>query len=659
MSRTPRTHCIALFTLLVASIGTAASSIASAQVGDARNALPAVYLLLFEELIPNSAPQLADINGAQNLFVGVPISPIIFSNSGGHELTGCSVAPPLPAELSVGIHSDGLSCEIVGTPSGEQSPTAYMVTATNEFGSDAASVTLAIGPGMISVTGQVTFDLVPTTSVGGEQLDYENIQVTAAKAVTVELLSGTGSVLQTTTTDQNGEYQFSVASNAMVRVRVRAELLKNSGEGQYDVRVVDNTNAGALYTLAEPAASQADANPQRNLHAASGWDLNSESYTGTRAAAPFAMLDSIYQAISDVLVVDPEVILPPLTVNWSINNRAVGGNPSAGDIGTSFYSANNLFILGAANSDTDEYDDHVVIHEWGHYFEDNLSRSDSIGGPHGFNDRLDMRVAFGEGFGNALAGIITDDPVYIDTFGSAQSSGFSINVENNPSANTLGWYNESSVQSILYDLYDANDDGPDAVTLGLAPLYEVLVNAQRTTPWFTSIFTFIDALKTANPGAQANIDQIVNAQAINGTAIDARGSNETNDADSTPHVLPVFTDLTPGVVTNICTNTEFNGSSFNKLSNHRYLAFTLPVGGEYEFSLTRTSAPAGYGNSDPDFEIYLNGVREHVGFSGTQNSESNSAILSAGFYVMAVTDYNILFGADGIACFDVLINEAN
>ena len=79
----------------------------------------------------------------------------------------------------------------------------------------------------------------------------------------------------------------------------------------------------------------------------------------------------------------PDAAFPVMKFNWSVNNRAVSGNDSTGDIGTSSYKGNgNVYILGDADSDTDEFDDHVVVHEWGHYFEDQMSRSDSIGGPH-------------------------------------------------------------------------------------------------------------------------------------------------------------------------------------------------------------------------------------------------------------------------------------
>ena len=228
--------------------------------------------------------------------------------------------------------------------------------------------------------------------------------------------------------------------NTDVRIRVKAELVQTSG-AQWNVRVVDNTSGDAPYALQGALANSGTTDTTRNLNASSGW--GGSSYTSTRAAAPFAILAPIYESMQRIVAVDPDVVFPAIDFNWSVNNRP-GMNPNVsfeqnlanGDIGTSSYvtSSNGdrrVLILGDANNDTDEYDEHVVIHEWGHYFEDQLSRSDSIGGPHGLADRLEARVALGEGFGNALSGMMTDDPFYRDSFGPAQGSGFFINVENN------------------------------------------------------------------------------------------------------------------------------------------------------------------------------------------------------------------------------------
>ena len=66
--------------------------------------------------------------------------------------------------------------------------------------------------------------------------------------------------------------------------------------------------------------------------------------------------------------------------------------------------------------DTDEFDQHVIAHEFGHYIENSFSRADNIGGAHGRGDKLDIRVAFGEGFGYAFSAIVLGDPVARDSF---------------------------------------------------------------------------------------------------------------------------------------------------------------------------------------------------------------------------------------------------
>jgi len=96
--------------------------------------------------------------------------------------------------------------------------------------------------------------------------------------------------------------------------------------------------------------------------------------------------------------VDPTIEFPALELRWSVENKTQLGNRALGQIGTSAYFPEEdggvIYLLGEEGRDTDEYDQHVILHEWGHYFEHQLSRSDSIGGLHSLNDRLDARVRY-------------------------------------------------------------------------------------------------------------------------------------------------------------------------------------------------------------------------------------------------------------------------
>ncbi|VAW56585.1 Phage tail fiber protein, partial [hydrothermal vent metagenome] len=360
-----------------------------------------------------------------------------------------------------------------------------------------------------TVSGEVVFERVKHK---GSALDFNNIQPVAIQEAVVEVICD-GGVFSSSVTDSAGAYSLSFPNNQASFVRVEASMQNGAA---WDIRVVDNTNNDALYVMDSAAFTQSSDLIDLNLTAQSGW--GGTGYIGARVAAPFAILDSVRKAKDKVLLVTA-INLPPLQINWSPNNST-----SPTSVGTSFYENSVITLLGAENSDTDEYDEHVIIHEWGHYFEDLLSRSDSAGGNHTTGDILDFRVAFSEGFGNAFSAMVTDDPIYNDSSGLLQNAGFTINMENNNCLNA-GWYSECSVQSILYDIYDAADDGTDTLELGFTPFYNVFIGAQKNTQALTSIFSFIKPLKDQNSSSINVIDAMLGAQFID-PIIDIYGAGQ-------------------------------------------------------------------------------------------------------------------------------------
>ena len=481
--------------------------------------------------------------------------------------------------------------------------------------------------GDVTVSGKLTFDSVPfNTSTNG--LNYNAITQEPARGITIEAVNSAGTILATDVTDAAGDYSFEIASNTSIRVRAKAEMLQSSG-AQWDVQVVDNTSSDALYTVTGTTASVGTVDSTRNLNASSGW--GGSSYTGTRAAAPFAILNPIYDALQQFAAVDPNVVFPPADFNWSVNNRSsTSFDIPRGEIGTSSYIGNGeLLILGDENSDTDEYDSHIIVHEWGHYFEDQLSRSDSIGGPHSSGERLDPRVAMGEGFGNALSGMTTGDPFYRDSLGVQQSRGFSINVEAN---NPAGWFDEGTVQSVLYDIFDAANDGDDTLNLGLSAIYNTLTSdAYRSQPLFTSIFAFLAELRTQEPASVATINSFAADRGINSTESD--GAGETNNG-GVPSALPVYNEVTVNGPAVVITSNN-NEGEFNNLDNRAFLRFTATAG-SHTLQMTRIS---GAQSRDPDFAIFRNGTFVNRAESGVVNTETITLNLSAGEHVIDAYDF--------------------
>lgn len=404
--------------------------------------------------------------------------------------------------------------------------TALTQKTTDTVVAQATSPSTCTSANNSTVTGIVTFDRVP--HVGGG-LAYSFTTEEPIQQAVVEVICN-GGAYSTGVTGVDGSYSLTYPDNMSSFVRVNAQMLK-AGE---NFTVVDNTISGQpLYVMDDnaPARLLTSGNANRTFNADSGW--GGTSYTNTRVAAPFAILDSIRKAKEKVLTAAPGLSFPALKINWSPANSSL-------TIGTSYYNSNitQIFLLGAENSDTDEYDEHVIIHEWGHYFEDKFSRADSIGGSHSGGDILDMRVAFGEGFGNAFSSIVTDNALYRDSSGSQQSAGFIINMEDNGCTNA-GWYSECSVQSTLYDIYDVSNDGADTLNLDFKTIYDVLVDAQRNTPALTSIFSFTTYFKDQNAASANAVDSILSTQNID-PIMDVYGSSQITANPGNTDQLPVY-----------------------------------------------------------------------------------------------------------------------
>ncbi|MEJ2516369.1 MAG: carboxypeptidase-like regulatory domain-containing protein [Gammaproteobacteria bacterium] len=506
----------------------------------------------------------------------------------------------------------------------------------------------------VTISGRATFDLVPHDRVTGA-LDFASTFREPVRGATVQLVDASNGVLATGVTDDSGRYAVDTSSAGDLRIRILAER-RRAGAPGWNTRVADNTASGSpTYALETPVFQTGGADVVRDVHAPSGWDGG--SYAGPRLAAPFALLDAVREAEARILQVAPETTFPALQLNWSpANTPSSVFVPFSGRIVTTFYDIDvggRIWVLGDEAVDTDEFDRHVIIHEWSHYYEDNFSRVDSPGGRHSRSARHDLRVAFSEGWGNAFAAMAQDDPDYVDTARPGSSLGIFRFLVGSPSP-VPGWYSEASVERLLWNFYDAANDGLDVLTLGYGPIDAVLRGPQRNTRAQTSIYTFIGALKAAEPARAAAIDALAEAENIVSSGQDIWGSAETNDAGR-DHVLPLYTEVfVDGPAVNVCSVATSTIDVFNRIGNRRLLRFTAASAGRFAFEVR------GSAGSDPDLVIW-NGGEDSVAESRLDGIETREQDLPAGEHVLEVYDYrNIDPGATdvpGTYCFDVTVRR--
>lgn len=535
---------------------------------------------------------------------------------------------------------------------------SLVVTDNRGSASPAAAITVTVNPapaGNTNVTGNITFARVPFATSAQDSnrgLWYATPAQQPLRGVIVRAVdpNAPATVFATGSTDDLGNYTLAVAGNTTITIQIVARLLRDATQPlpRWDVRVQNGVVGNSPFTYIEPGSFNSSSGTAHNIAIPTGIS-DAGVASGARPSGPFAILDTVYQGIQTVRAVAPATNFPALIVNWGGPNNQ-----------TFFSSGTTQYIELTSNlaSDTDEFDQHVIAHEFGHYIEYNFSRADNIGGTHGRGDKLDPRVAFGEGFGYAFAAIVLNDPVARDSAnnnGDLWSSSF--NVETNPPTSTAGapfddygcWCSESSAFSILWDLYDSTADANDAIALGFAPIWEVLAGAQRTTPAYTTLFSFIAALKAARPGDAAAINALVAAQNIDATNIDAFATGETHVPTNVmaADVLPLYTAISAGG-TAVLRNINDAGTN-NKIGNRRYLRFTPGNSGPITVSVTSSNT----NNADPDFTMQRSGTFVLVERDSPPQPETNAIPLSVTpgtTYVLDVYDCaNGCSGIEGVA----------
>ena len=549
-----------------------------------------------------------------------------------------------------GSTGSGVNATHTFVAGGSYTVTLTVTDSAGATGTTTRTVTATGTTTTVTVSGRITYERVPFANPGAagsaSGLDYAGTFAAPARSVVVELVDASSqAVLATATTDDDGNYALQSPANTGVFVRAKAQV-RTAGAG--DIRVLNDLNSNALYVLDSSTFNSGTASLTRNLLADSGWpDFGGTRYAGTRAAAPFAIADTMYSCVKFFRAnVPTPPNLPALDVFWS----------PEGD--STHYDSEGIHLFGIDGSDTDEYDQHVLSHEFQHFLEDATSRSESPGGDHSSGERLDFRLAFSEGFANAFSGMVLDDPVYKDSLGQAQGSRFDFDLEAS-SQPPVGWFNEGSVAGLAWDLFDAANENSDAVSLGYAPMFEVLASVVRDGPALTSVYPFIDGLEARTGAPVAAIDALVQSHSVFGSGV--YGVGETN-AGGVSEALPVYTVLTPGGTQRVC-GTASASSYYNKLGNRVFLRFTLNAAQLVTIRATYTAVGSDVGgpNPDPDIVLYRNGLLE-VADDEAADEEMLTRSLAAGEYVIEVYEYSHVDPSSsatrrGLTCMNVSVTN--
>lgn len=427
-------------------------------------------------------------------------------------------------------------------------------------------------------------------------------------------------MLATTSTAGDGAYSltFTSAGTAPLQVQVLAKTASPP------ILVQDNTSGDAVWAL---GAGVPAGGGTLDVHATHGWG-GSAYVAANRTAAPFAILDSMYVASTAFAAARPALVFPQLKVNWSPKNSVdPNGTIAQGFLGTSFYDpqTNQIYLVGKDGEDTDEYDGHVIVHEYGHFFEANFSRADSLGGDHTSGDLLDPRDAFSEGWGDAASALLLQDPVYSDTYWNAGAlDGFGFDLETAPTPTDdphPGAFSEFSVMRLLYDASDATNEPFDPLALGVGPLADAFTGGHETTDAFTTIASFITALKAAGASGPA-VDALLAHYGL--------GAITSDFGDGDAPLRAMYTNLAALPLGS--TSVPLDGRvGFNFKDQNKYWVFT---GTGAQVTVTATSL------KDVGLAAYAKGVEVGFADNTTTGTETFSFTSTSGVvYVVNLVGY--------------------
>jgi hypothetical protein len=324
--------------------------------------------------------------------------------------------------------------------------------------------------------GTVRYEKILTDS---GKLDIDHPLLVPAAGVTVEIVEvvpiGDDRVLASDTTDNNGNFSVRVPLQGTINIKIRA--LAENGNAQ----VVD-VDSGKEYAVAtDDFTVKPQDDVERNVTA------TDHASDHDRGSGPFNIVAVISKANAFLHIVAPGLVIPPVVIRWSTTY----------DGDTYFDATTNppqAFINGVREEDSDEFDDSVIIHEYGHFIAAKFSRDDSPGGAHSLGEKKDPRLAWSEGWANFFSSSVRNDPKYVDTLdvNGMRSFSFSLNVDvwRNESP---GFWSEHTVGSSLWGIFAKPAvSGPQAhLGFGFEPIWRLLSGPIRSER-YVNLLEFAD-----------------------------------------------------------------------------------------------------------------------------------------------------------------------
>lgn len=505
----------------------------------------------------------------------------------------------------------------------------------------------------------------------------------------VRVTDATGVLVQCAETDANGDFSF--------------QLAKNTGNATVAVTARSNNSSNTAYVMTDPTSNaHYSLSATFPTTASSSGTLMVAAGDGEALGGAFNILDQIHFA-QDYLRTEtancstgaapnyfpdctPVSTIPLVNVYWKAGKSP--GDYIGVDGGISYYlnGKRELYILGGINgnmdkSDTDHFDNSIIVHEYGHFVEDQFAKPDSPGGSHDGKSIIDPRLSWGEGWADFFQAAVTGIAIYRDTYGHTGCTGTDYRGQactgtnftelidptggdsyndapdtTNGGSGIEGNFREFSVARLLYDVAKVGG------TSKFAEIWAALTGPTAGMKVVADPFKNIARLHRIQQASSGAVDW----SALRGTS----GENQTKvtgTSTTSYFATPIGTCAT--AVTMNVRKVASDDGSFERsdlLRNNDFFYYSHP-GGTLNWNVAWTGA----GTVDLDLYVYnttyMYGRESSVlAFkrtvaSGTSGSENITASLPAGTYMLNVQADTSIYGttASAATAYTMTLNGSN
>jgi hypothetical protein len=303
---------------------------------------------------------------------------------------------------------ENLKAQIVAHPVASLLVNAAITVASS--GSSELTLTPQPGVATISIT-----DVSSTLTLRGANprpIRFAEVRVT----------DKSGALVQCAETDGDGIFRVSLPkSDATFKIAVTSRAA-NARNTAY---VMDSPYGNQFYSIeqsvvaSEPVSgllmkARADSTLEGGAFNILDQILNAQDYLRASAA------DCVAAGFTGCT---PFTVAPIVNVYWTPGLSPARYVGQSGAISFYLNGRRELYLLGGLDGNTttadmDHFDNSVIVHEYGHFIEDQYGRPDSPGGSHNGSAIIDPRLAWGEGWADFFQAAVTGQPNYRDTYGT-------------------------------------------------------------------------------------------------------------------------------------------------------------------------------------------------------------------------------------------------